>query len=62
MNTIIKKIKVGVLILIPQLLVSSGCNKNNNSQCIFGGYSFIVSSSWIPQKEVYNINDTLKLR
>ena len=41
--------------------IGSTCNKNDTRPCINGGYSFAVTSEWSPQKEVYNVGDTLLL-
>lgn len=61
MNIIIRIFKTGLPIIAVQFLLSSGCNKNSTTPCVFGGYSFTVSSEWSPQREIYNIGDTLNL-
>lgn len=54
-------LKIGLLITVAQFLLASGCKKNGTTPCIFGGCSFAVTSEWSPQKEIYNIGDTLFL-
>ena len=44
-----------------QFLLASGCNKNGTTPCVFGGYSFAVTSEWSPQNEVYNVGDIIFL-
>ncbi len=56
----IKIIRIGLLITATQFLLTSGCRKGS-TPCVFGGYSFAVSSEWSPQREVYNIGDTILL-
>ncbi len=41
-------------------IVSAKCNKGS-TPCVFGGYSFKVTSEFIPQVEAYSIGDTLFL-
>ncbi|MBI5373710.1 MAG: hypothetical protein HZA79_16920 [Sphingobacteriales bacterium] len=54
-------IKLGLLVTVTQVLLSSGCNKNNTKPCQSGGYVFSVTSAWSPEKQIYNIGDTLFL-
>ncbi|MGI8601000.1 MAG: hypothetical protein ACR2KB_17225 [Chitinophagaceae bacterium] len=56
----IRIIKIGLLITAGQFLISAGCRKAS-TPCIFGGYSFAVSSEWSPQNEIYNVGDTILL-
>jgi hypothetical protein len=57
-----KYLKRVVLITMPFfLLLSFQCNKNGTTPCVFGGYSFAVTSEWTPQKDVYYIGDTIYL-
>ena len=53
-------IKTGLLIIVTQFLLSSGCNKNKSS-CLSASvaYSFNVTAEWKPQSEIYNIGDTM---
>ena len=53
--------KIGLLITATQFLLSSGCRKNKTTPCVFGGYSFAVTSEWNTQKEIYNVGDTIYL-
>jgi hypothetical protein len=53
--------KIGLLITATQFLLASGCRKNKTIPCVFGGYSFAVTSEWAPQRQVYNIGDTVYL-
>ncbi len=61
MSTIINFLKIGILIFSCQFLLSSGCNKDDTKPCWSGGYSFSITSEWMPQKEIYNIADTITL-
>ncbi|WP_298392143.1 hypothetical protein, partial [Hydrotalea sp.] len=62
MNTTTKFFKRAVLFTIPLfLLLSFQCNKNDTRPCIFNSYSFAVTSEWSPQKETYNVGDTIFL-
>jgi hypothetical protein len=54
-------LKIGLLITAAQFLLASGCNKNGTTPCVFGGYSFAVTSEWSPQREIYNVGDTIYL-
>lgn len=62
MNTIINFFRIGLLIAAVQILSSASCNKDGTS-CLSTRtvYSFIVTSEWSPQKEVYNISDAILL-
>lgn len=53
-------LKIGLVITAAQFLLSSGCNKGTKP-CLNSGYSFIVTSEWNPQREIYNIGDTIYL-
>lgn len=61
MSIIIKIFALGLLVISSQFFLSSGCSKQGTKPCIFGGYSFAVTSGWNPQKEVYTIGDTITL-
>ena len=50
-----------MLITATQFLLSSGCNKNKTTPCVFGGYSFAVASECTPQKNFYYLGDTIYL-
>lgn len=54
-------VKIGLLIIATQFLLSSGCNKNETKPCVSGGYSFAVTSEWSPQREIYTVGDTIYL-
>lgn len=54
-------IKILLLITATQFLLALSCNKNATTLCVFGGYSFAVTSEWSPQKETYNVGDTIFL-
>jgi hypothetical protein len=55
-------LKIGLLITATQFLMASGCNKDSTRPCPFGtSYSFNVTSEFAPQKEVYNVGDTIFL-
>lgn len=55
-------LRIGLLITTVQFLFSASCNKDETS-CLSTRttYSFIVTSEWSPQKEVYNVGDTIYL-
>ena len=52
--------KVLLITGIPFFIGASG-NKNDTSPCINGGYSFAVTAAFIPQREIYNVGDTIFL-
>jgi hypothetical protein len=55
-------LKIGLLITATQFLMASGCNKDSSKPCaLVTPYSFNVTSEFSPQKEVYNIGDTIYL-
>ena len=58
MNTIINIKKVLLITAIP-FFIAASCNKNDTRPCTNGGYAFAVTSEWSPQREVYNIGDTI---
>lgn len=39
----------------------ASCNKNTTRPCTNGGYSFAITSEWSPQREVYQLGDTIYL-
>jgi len=55
-------LRIGLLITTVQFLFSASCNKDGTS-CLSTqtAYSFVVSSEWSPQNEVYNVGDTIYL-
>jgi hypothetical protein len=57
---ITKTIKTGLLIATVQFFIFSGCKKGT-TPCASGGYSFLVTSEWSPQQEIYNVGDTIFL-
>lgn len=54
-------LKTVLLITVTQILLSSGCNNNGTKPCANDGYSFAVTSVFTPEKEIYNIGDTIFL-
>lgn len=58
---ITKTLKAGLLISAAQLFMFSGCNKNGTTPCANGGYAFAVTSDYAPQREIYNVGDTIFL-
>ncbi len=61
MRTTINVIKTGLLLSAAQFLLSSGCNKNSTKPCPNAPYSFAVTCNYSPEKEIYNIGDTIYL-
>ena len=51
----------GLLITAIPFFIAASCNKNDTRPCANGGYAFTVTSEWSPQREVYNIGDTIFL-
>lgn len=62
MRTTINILKTGLLITAAQFLLSSGCNKNSTTPCQNAAYSFAVTCNYVPEKEIYNIGDTIFLK
>ena len=57
-----KSLKIGLLITATLFILGSGCGKDNGSKLCRGGrYSFSATSEFSPQREVYNIGDTIFL-
>ena len=55
-------LKIGLLITATQLLLSGSCNRDGSKPCtLLTPYSFSVTSEFSPQKEVYNLGDTIYL-
>jgi hypothetical protein len=52
--------KVLLITAIP-FFIAASCNKNDTRPCTNGGYAFAVTSEWNPQREIYNIGDTIFL-
>ncbi len=55
-------LKFGLLITATHFLMASGCSKDKTPRpCANGGspYSFNVTSEFSPQREVYNVGDTI---
>lgn len=61
MNTIIKHFKPGLLFAAILVLFSTACNKDKTKPCLNGSYSFVVTSDWSPQQEIYQIGESLRL-
>ena len=61
MSTIIN-LKKALLITAVPFFIAASCNKNDTKPCYnYTPYSFNVTSEWSPQREVYNIGDTIFL-
>ncbi len=58
-----KFLTIGLLITATLFTIASSCGKDKNSSkpCSGGRYNFSVTSQFIPQKEVYNVGDTIML-
>ena len=55
-------LKIGLLITATQFFLASGCNKNDTKPCaMVTPFSFNVTSEFSPQREVYNVGDTIFL-
>jgi hypothetical protein len=54
-------IRLGLFILTSQALLSASCSKDKPRLCR-GGYSFRITSEWVPQKQTYKVGDTLYLK
>lgn len=59
MRITINVFKIGLLITATQFLLSVSCNKNNTTPCRNVAYSFAVTCNYYPEKEIYNIGDTI---
>ena len=56
----IQILKIGLLITATQFLFANSCKKEGGTKpCIISDYEFSVTSEFSPQKEVYNIGDTI---
>ncbi len=63
MRTIIKLSKTVLLITATQFLFSGTCKKEGSKPCAMATpYSFNVTSEFLPQKEIYNVGDSIFLR
>jgi hypothetical protein len=56
-------LNIGLLIAAALYTLVSSCGKDNNSSkpCRGGRYSFTVTSEFSPQREIYNVGDTIYL-
>ena len=54
-------IRIGLLITAIQFILGASCNKNKSYPCRNIVYSFEAASLWSPQREVYNVGDTIIL-
>ena len=61
MNKIINILKMMLLITATPILFGSSCNKDGSKPCRNAPYSFDVTSEFSPQKEIYNVGDTIFL-
>ncbi|MEO8769420.1 MAG: hypothetical protein ABI402_05030 [Ferruginibacter sp.] len=59
MTTIIKYSRNVLLIIAVQSFLFFGCNKDGTTPCQNGGYSFVVSSQYSPQQDIYQVGDTI---
>lgn len=59
----IQFLTLGLLITVTLITLGSSCGKDKNSSkpCRGGRYSFEATSEFYPQKEVYNVGDTIIL-
>ena len=57
----IQFLTLGLLITVTLITLGSSCGKDKNSSkpCRGGRYSFEATSEFYPQKEVYNVGDTI---
>ena len=56
----IQILKIGLLITATQFLFANSCKKEGSTKpCINSDYEFSVTSEFSPQREVYNIGDTI---
>ncbi|MCY7293402.1 MAG: hypothetical protein LH615_14580, partial [Ferruginibacter sp.] len=58
MSTIINLKRVLLITAMP-FFIAATCNKNDTTPCVNSVYSFTVNSEWMPQREVYEIGDTI---
>jgi hypothetical protein len=54
-------LKLVLLITATPILFGSSCNKDGSKPCRNAPYSFDVTSEFSPQKEIYNVGDTIFL-
>ena len=56
-------IRLGLLITATLFILGSGCGKNEDGSkpCSGGRYSFVATSEFSPQREIYNVGDTIFL-
>ena len=54
-------LRMVLLITASPILFGSSCNKDSSRPCRYATYSFNVTSEFSPQKEIYNIGDTIFL-
>jgi hypothetical protein len=58
---VINIFKSGLLITTTLIILSASCNKDKTKPCLNTVYSFQVTSVWNPQREIYQIGDTIFL-
>jgi hypothetical protein len=61
MHIVIKFSKIVLLIIATQFLFGSSCNRDGSKPCRDARYGFSVTSEFSPQKEIYDIGDTIFL-
>ena len=56
-------VTLGLLITATLFILGSGCGKDNDGSkpCREGRYSFVATSEFSPQQEIYNVGDTIFL-
>ncbi len=59
MHITINHIKMGLLITAAPFLLATACGKNNTTPCRNIAYAFEVTCNYNPEKEVYNVGDTI---
>ena len=55
-------LRIGLLITATQFMLSTSCNKDGSKPCAnYTPYGFNVTSEFNPQREIYNVGDTIFL-
>ena len=58
---IIINLRGALLITVMPFFIAASCNKNDTRPCNNGAYSFAVTAEFAPQREIYNVGDTIFL-
>ena len=61
MHTITKHLKRGLVLLSAQFFLFAQCNKEPSPCRGGGGYAFLATAEWSPEKTSYQVGDTLYL-